>query len=485
MKSTSSPTTGNTLAWVLMAYVAVLPLAQTIALRHVIMAVALMLVVKCCANVYQQDSLRALRSIPFAWLPFFAWWGYLCVFPLLSESPEVAWGSFLGDWLMSIGAGVIGWVAAISSVSSGPGIVALVVACMAPVLIHWALILLSWTGLLGPSVPLVMSWSQVWDALQTQLSSGVGAWIGNGTFRWQFHGFDPDHGNLGLAATQSIALLCPMLITAWHQRNRSQFMWVFVPLILCFGSVVLAMSRGAQIFSLLIFVAAFVLQFFRRAQRISPRLPGLWGVVLVLSLGLVGLALAKDARWAILGDKVQAAQMVEDPVRFFCDGLTPELEERVRSHFKHADPAYVDSVVSGMGGDGGRFLAAKAGLVFVAAHPFGVDGSRHVFKNLIKDACGGPPKLEFAHTHNGWLDLLLSLGWFGAVLYFSALIVMMCWAFKRFQQNPTCLWAQALLLTLVFWLFRGLVDSVYREHALLMQAAMIMYLAARSRCTKA
>jgi hypothetical protein len=73
----------------------------------------------------------------------------------------------------------------------------------------------------------------------------------------------------------------------------------------------------------------------------------------------------------------------------------------------------------------------------------------------------------------------------GAGLYLTVFLVMMAWGFRRFRQNPSNPWAQALLLTLVFWLFRGLVDSVYREHALMMQTALITYLAGRTWLTKA
>ncbi len=484
MTTVQSIWAGKLLAWIFMAYLAVLPLAETIALRHLLMAVALLLAVFIAFVSFSHESIDSCRILVIEWQPLWAWWVYLCAFPLISEIPDVAWHSFRVDWLMSIGAGFIGLVCASRTNFQGPSVFTLGLACMVPVFVHWVLILFGWSGLLGPSVPLVMTWPKIWDALQTQWNSGWSVWAGHGAFRWPFHGFDPDHGNLGLAATQSVALLLPLFLTAWFQRDRYHAMLTFAGLVLCLGSVVIAMSRGALIFCTLVILSGLALQFLRQERHFSFRAAGFYGVVLSMIIGLGGLVIAKDPRWMLLNDKIQAALMVEDPVGYFCDGPSPELEQRVRSSLNGAKPEHVEAVLSGMNGDGGRLLAARAGLYFVAEHPWGVDGSRHVFKNLMQHACNGVPKVEFAHTHNGWIDLLLALGWMGAGLYFSALLGMMYWGVKRLLQNPSNLWAQALLLTLVFWLFRGLVDSIYREHALLMQTALITYLAGRTWLTK-
>jgi hypothetical protein len=472
------------LTWTFMAYLGVLPMAGTIALRHLLMAMALLLAVFVAFVSFRHESLLSSRDLAIAWLPLLAWWSYLCVFPLISESPVVAWHSFRVDWLMSIGAGIIGLICSNRATLQGPSIFALGVACMVPVFVHWTLILFHWSGLLGPAAPLVMTWPDIWNALQTQWNAGWSVWVGHGSFLSPFRGFDPNHGNLGLAATQSVALLLPLVLTAWFQRNRYQAVLAFAGLALCLGSVVIAMSRGALIFCSLVVLSGLALQLLRNDWHFSVRITGFHGVVLAMIVGLGGLAIAKDPRWMLLNDKIQAAWMVEDPVGYFCNGPTLELEQRVRSSLYGTSPEHVDAVLAGLSGDGGRLLAARAGLDLVAEHPWGLDGSRHVFKHLIQEACDGVPKIEFAHSHNGWIDLLLALGWMGAGLYLTVFLAMMTWGFRRFRQNPSNPWAQALLLTLVFWLFRGLVDSVYREHPLMMQTALITYLAGRTWLTK-
>ena len=485
MRTEQSILASKLLTWTFMAYLGVLPLAGTIAVRHLLIVIALLLTVFVAIVSFRHQSLVACRDLAIAWLPLWAWWSYLCVFPLISESPSVAWHSFRIDWLMSIGVGIIGWICASRSTFQRPSIFALGLACMPAVFVHWTLILLILAGLLGPATPLVTTWSETWGALQTQWNAGWSVWVGHGSFRWPFHGFDPDHGNLGLAATQSVALLLPLFLTAWFQRNRLHAVLAFAGLALCLGSVVIAMSRGALIFCTLVVLSGLALQLLRKDWHSSVRVSGFYSVVLAMILGLGGLAIAKDPRWMLLNDKIQAAWMVEDPVGYFCDGPTPELEQRVRSSLDGARPEHVEAVLAGLSGDGGRLLAARAGLDLVAENPWGVDGSRHVFKHLIEKACDGVPKVEFAHSHNGWIDLLLALGWMGAGLYLSVFLGMMAWGFRCFRQNPSNLWAQALLLTLVFWLFRGLVDTVYREHALLMQTALITYLGGRTWLTKA
>ena len=473
------------LVWTFMAYLGVLPMAGTIALRHLLMVVALLLAVFVAFVSFRHKSLVACRNLAIPWLPLGAWWSYLCIFPLISESPDVAWHSFRVDWLMSIGAGILGLICASIATLQGPSIFALGVACMVPVFVHWTLILFHWSGLLGPSAPLVMTWPEIWDALQTQWNAGWNVGIGHGNFLSPFRGFDPNHGNQGLAATQSVALLLPLILTGWFQRNRHHAVLAFAGLAVCFGSVVIAMSRGALIFCSLVVLSGLALQLLRSDWHFSVRISGFYGVVLAMILGLGGLAIAKDSRWMLMNDKIQAAWMVEDPVAYFCNGPTPELVQHVRSSLDGARAEHVEAVLVGLSDDGGRLLAARSGLDLVAEHPWGLDGSRHVFKHLIQEACNGVPKIEFAHSHNGWIDLLLALGWMGAGLYLTVFLAMMVWGFRRFLQNPSNPWAQALLLTLVFWLFRGLVDSVYREHALMMQTALITYLAGRTWLTKA
>lgn len=95
-----------------------------------------------------------------------------------------------------------------------------------------------------------------------------------------------------------------------------------------------------------------------------------------------------------------------------------------------------------------------------------------------------------AHTHNGWVDTALALGWLGALLYLWLLGFLCVKGYKAIRHGgPDLEWPYALFALSIFWMIRGLFDSVFRDHMLEMQGFVLFYafmaiLMARSRLTK-
>lgn len=472
----------------MLGYLAVLPIAETIALRHLLMA--LLLVLLLIAGVQKRGQFTLL-DVSWSWrhfAPLALWCGWLLVYPLSATEPDVAWKSLQSEWLMAIAAWTLGISGALWLREKGPGLMALGHASMVLVAIHLGLTLLAWSGLLGSSPPSVMTWQEIGHALQARLLQDE-AWHWQ-HFRWGFQGFDPMHGNLGYTATQAVALMLAVLMSAWRAGQIRSAVYAGLAVALCFFSVVVAMSRGAVLYSVIVLILGAVVyrlrlisnaegtaQVRQAGGRTFLLVPRVWvGLLLVVLLGTAWLSLQKDARWGQMYDKVAASWMVDRPIEFLCEGVSPALESRVRQRFSDLPPQRIDAVLDGLRGDGGRVLVMRAGLTLVAQHPWGLDGSRHSFKKLIWQACGHPPALDFAHSHQGWIDLLLALGWAGGALYFALLAYLAAYGWKNMLSQSAQPWALALLLLVTFWLLRGFTDAVYREHTLLMQGLVLGYL---------
>jgi Ca2+/Na+ antiporter len=278
-------------------------------------------------------------------------------------------------------------------------------------------------------------------------------------------------------------------LLGWRRQKPSWIWGAAFGIVLCFMSIVVASSRGAVLFSLTVLLMAFAVFFFRLrrvvpsgAEQANPRFSNYKIVLLFLLLAValvLGLSIKKDARWHAMADNVRAAFMVEDPVDFLCNGVSPNVTEKIQARFAARDPQYVQQLIQGFGADGGRILLMRAGFELVLQQPLGLDGSRHSYKKLIEERCGHPPVMEFAHAHQGWIDTALALGWGGGLLLACLMLYFVLAGWSGVAHEAGWPWAFALLLLASFWLLRGFADSVYREHYLQMQALLLSYLFGR------
>ena len=471
---------------VFLAYVAILPIAETIALRNVLLLVAV--IVLGYFSLFRRETMAL--SLGFLtdrrFIPLWIWALFLMLFPLWAQEPSVAWRNLTGQWGQAILAWFLGMGVAMVCGTRGPGVGLLALASGVILLIHLSLTTLVWLGALGSAVPSDLPVSAMLERLRSTWLEQGEYWIVQ-PFPWWFRGFDPMHGNLGYSSSQAIGLLSAFIFVGWLDGRKWITVWGCVAVALCLFSVVVAHSRGALLFDLALLVLGgwIAMQMARQGTAfykkkkflISPA----WIVSAVVGtlVILLTVSIKSDARWSPLLGQARVAWMVPDPVDFLCKGTTDELRGSLKSQLSELSPAYADSLIEGLEHDGVRVILMRAGWRLVLEQPGGLDGSRHSFKKLLASRCGQEPIVPFAHSHNGWFDTALALGWGGAILLCCLFVYLAVLSWRKIHQTDAQSWALALLLLSLFWLSRGVLDSVYREHYLQMQGAVLGYLLVR------
>jgi hypothetical protein len=405
-------------------YVAILPMANTIALRNLLLLLLLLSLI--------MPLLKLWHAFKCPW-PVLLWGLYLCLFPLISDSSEVAVASLFGQWgrgllAMLAGAGV----ATILCKENKGSIFYLGLASAIPILIHLALF--SWKAWVTMSIP------------------------------WGYWGRETHHADLGYAAGQSVILLSAAMVTG----NRR--LWAGVLIVACLMSTVFAHSRAGLVFcligGLLVFSAAYLAG---ASQRRMHFLAVLTAVMLAGAAVLV-LAVKEDVRWRNMTSQLLAG-LEGDAIQIQCEG-TSSIESKIISQYGSGEQA--QGVIAGVrNGDGARMVLLRAGFELVLKHPWGSDGSRHAFKKMLREECASPA-ISMAHTHNGWLDTLLALGWGGAALYMAVLGYFFLQGFLHLRSEQVVnAWAFVLVGLSAFWILRGFTDSVFRDHMLEMQVFLL------------
>jgi len=363
----------------------------------------------------------------------------------------------------------------------------LAIASTLPVVIHLLLTLLAWLGAFGANVPANISVGEIWNSLIQIFdpsSHGSHVWL---NFPWGFRGYDPMHGNLGYAACQAIVLFLVCADVAW-QKDQQVKLWAAVAgIAFCFLSVLIASSRGAVFFGLIMSIVAIAVIFSRNKRTQTARGKYLIEKYLfrmifsaTVSVGLVTLFAVKvinsDSRWKDMVDKISVGFYIENPVDFLCNGLSSDDRKKIQYKYRNESSQYTDELISNLNSDGGRVILMRAGFTLVVENLRGIDGSRSTYERLIEKKCGHPPVMHFAHTHQAWMDVTLALGLVGAMILAWVFIFFMLDGWRGAIGPSFNAWAFALFLMSFFWFLRGFMDSIYREHYLQMQAVIISYL---------
>jgi len=445
--------------WVFLAYIAILPFSHTTVLRNLLL---MFLIVNIAAYIFFEK--KSLKSYIF-YVPvgLRIWIIFLLIFPFFSEDVRVAWQNILGH----LGQGAIAWLIGLFSFlilkQFSPNIFTLGVASFSLLAFYF--------------IQLIFSWMDV------------------GSFPWGFRGYDPDHGNLGAAAAQCIVLFMVSLMERGHFSKRLRIIGSLILIALSFLSLIIASSRGSLIFSFLILIisVAFIIWRFLRFQsskiiidfKAKKYFP--FAIVIVICflgwmlLFSLGKIVNKDDRWLLASYKVQTAMQIKNPTNVVCYGLTDIEQSTLEQQIPLADPRKKEEVMKGLRDDGGRWLNLLTGLELVVENPMGLDGSRQAFAKLLARKCNQPPLNGLDHAHSGWVNLTLSLGWVGLLL-FIGLLARCAWRGYVSSKNlKVQAWALALCLLAIFWLMRGLVDAVYQDHYLQMQGVLLGYLWERIR----
>ncbi|MFZ5568625.1 MAG: O-antigen ligase family protein [Pseudomonadota bacterium] len=412
-------------------YLAVLPMSGTIALRNVTL-VGLLLVLTWCLYT----SRLSLRP---GWL-FLLWAAYLLLFPVISSDPAVAWQNLGGQWarsLLAISAGA--GLAFLLNRSSWGTVLHLGIVSAVPLLVHLALV--------------------IWKIYET------------GGIPWGYWGREKHHADLGYAAGQATILLAVAAVS-----GAGRWRPAIITLIICaLLSTVVAYSRAGLVFAIFGGVLVCLLALLKVSGHQRRRILGITLTLLVVALILGFLALKKDSRWQTTTDKLRWGLLAGQALEVACHGQA-SIESVVIEQL--GSGAYANQIIDSVvrDGDGARVVALRVGLQLSLHHPWGSDGSREAFRKLLLGYCPDPV-LQIAHAHNGWVDTLLAIGWGGALLYLLLMLAFLRCGLVGIRENSSVQlpWALVLSALALFWILRGLADSVYRDHMLEMQGFMLAY----------
>lgn len=440
METSENRLTGWTWITVLCAaiYLAILPMADTIAMRGVAMAGLVALII-----LRLRTEAQGWREcfVPGWVIPAAMWVTYLLLFPLFAEQAADAWRSLGQIWYRGILALAVGaGLALVLRRQSRFGTV-----------FQWGLV---------TTVPLVIHLALVgWKVVETS------------SIPWNYWGRETHHADLGYAAGQAVVLLAVALV-AVHTVKRSLALGLIGASIL---SVIVAQSRAGIGFALLGLLLVFVVYWLSSGARRR------WGQLAILvavlaAIATVALFAARfDPRWMRMTDRLTAG-FYGDSLQIECEG-TAQVEQELIKKFGSGERAQ-DLVMSVQGSDGARMVLMRAGLRLAVMHPWGLDGSRQAFQKRLKEYCSNPASSQIAHTHNGWLDTVLALGWIGAGLYLLVLGNFLRLGIAGLRAGGEGVeWAYVLVVLSIFWILRGFTDSVFRDHQLEMQGFVLAYAA--------
>jgi hypothetical protein len=466
--------------YLFLGYLAVLPVAGTVALRNLVLAIlVIQSLLFCIVAGKTGNGPVGVKKVP-AWLVL--WAAFLVLAPLITQDRGVAWRELGGQWLGSLLAWFVAFVVVWRISPTDSDFLSIALASAIYPFFYLALFLWAWVGGFGyPAYIEDISWGELLGLLAHNIGKVT---VPNlASFPWGFRGFDPIHANLGAAAAQAFVALAAWGLARWQKGLSIKS----VGLALLLGGVslgpVLANSRASvlcigALIPLALVIAGRLLWRKRppddqaKVRRLVPI--GIAAASLVCALGFLAYqSYEKDPRWRTLYYKATMGFWVPDAMEAVCNGIGQDLESAIRSRLAGMTSDDADEIVQGMGGDGGRVLVMRAGLALVLEHPMGMDGSRHSYKRLIRERCGKVPVIDFAHPHQGWIDLALALGWAGMLLYFGMFLYLLRVASVDLSKRDWTGWGFGLLMLCFFWVLRGFFDSVYREHYLQMQAAMI------------
>nr|WP_315463936.1 hypothetical protein [uncultured Rhodoferax sp.] len=476
----------------LLGFLSVLSVSGTIALRNILHLVLLILLSGYVIWKLrtERSSLVALaKAVP---VPVVLWCGYLLLFPAWAPDGDGAIANLFGKgmWGESILTWTLAWGSVLILGVGRLGLWPLALVSAVPVFIHLTLLLLAWGGVLQPGFYEDPSLQQVLASLSAVAHDSSLIHEAFATFPLGFRGIEPMHGNLGYPASQAMCLGLAIAFSAWRTGEHKVLIQAASLIAACFCSVVIAQSRAATYFGLMLVAGAFAIHWYsvRLSKASSSRnnVHGLtfktWPQRSVMALGLILCLMlfwkvfTSNQAWYSMGDKISIGMVLENPRGILCNGLSKAHEDAIRHRYADRSPEYISALIAGVDGDGGRVLLARAGAELALQYPEGLNGGRDAYQIRMQQSCGHIPKMDFSHAHNAWVNMTLAVGFIGAILYASVFIAFARRArcFLTLNEAQTC--GMALMLLSMFWIFRGMVDAVYQEHYLQMQAFFMLFI---------
>jgi len=396
----------------------VLPVPGTIALRHALLAVFLLLI----AFLSREQLPSAARSVsgPLLALGGLSAWLLIQAFFV---SPETAWAwrEIKSQWLPAMLA-FIGGVVLACGVSD------------------WRkLLTFSMLALLAQAV--------------FALIAGLPEFLANGAFppsatRWTAGKLEISYANNLLLAFLAVDLV----FRALYRRAVS-----YLPLVVLLAGIALVIisnlafgARNGVVGSVLMLASLAVVVFWRERHCFCSRRVAAGLAVCIALVGVLGwISYRSDVRWQKLAETAAVGWDI-DGSKAWLDRTKHEYP--VLNNGESIDPsAYV------------RIAWIHAGLRMVIEHPLGVGYGRNAFGHALRKHEDTP----LGHAHSGIIDLTVATGWPGLLLWlaFIGLSLRHGWRRYRDQSDP-----RGLILFFVTAGFFGrmLLDSINRDHMLVM-----------------
>lgn len=468
----------------LLLFLSVLSISDTIALRNLLHVAMLGISVWLVLTSWDSSFPALKKTLARVPMQLYWWIGFLMLFPLWSGNSSVAWEGFIRQW----GVDILTWALALCAVvvfRERLSLWVLAVVSAFPVFLHLALTGLAWCGLLTQEFKVDPSLGALWGVVQGIYDDPEYLlqfkW---GGFPWGFRGVEPMHGNIGYSACQAIVLATASGFGAWQSRNSRGVFWSLGLIGLCLFSVVVAASRGAAYYGVLMLLLGFAAYLLvartKRTVESSQRKRRSLGVALVSITLILVLAVASklrhEERWYSMWDSAAIGWTISDPTRVLCEGPTDAQLQEIKSKYSDRDPVYLAGLITPLSGDIGRVLMMRAGLNLVLEHPLGGDGTRQTYEKLMHAKCAHIPTFNFAHAHQAWVNLSLSFGIAGGVLYALVLYAFGAYGWRLLSADFYSPHGMALLLLAIFWGLRGLSDAVFQDHYMQMQAFYLLYI---------
>jgi hypothetical protein len=299
-----------------------------------------------------------------------------------------------------------------------------------------------------------------------------------GAIPWSYWGISEIHGDLAYASLQASILLTVYFLAI--AKTRFQYVLTSLLLIACIASPLIAQSRGGVIFAVgSIFFTLICYLFFKPSKTPLRRQTILLSTVVLICLGFAikgGVSFNTDRWGGIMSRAIAGLQ--GDAILVFCNGI-----EILRNDYKSKGIPITPQIESQFSviqdGDGARVMVARSGLLLMAEHPMGINGSKVAYQIAINQFCGKAPVIFISHAHNGWIDTALAIGIPGALLLLFVIINYGVQGFRLSKgSEPLNVIGLALFISAFIWSLRALLDSTLRDQMLEMQAFIFPFLLA-------
>lgn len=273
-----------------------------------------------------------------------------------------------------------------------------------------------------------------------------------GKFAPNQFGIGGQKGITGYQITLLLPILMADLLSRMAKGNRllPVPVWIIVAVfVLVLFNLIAASSRnGLLILLLAIFLGAVVMLPEIRKSYSAKKIisVGLAALVFVSAIALVSYK--TDSRWQTFVETLPIAWDIDRDLRWL-DGdglilpLTPSGQQVDTSEYY-------------------RIAWVREGWRMLMANPWGTEISRDTFYNLVLEKYG---RAGMAHSHNSWIDLGLQVGIPGLLLWGCTLWLLAKFGWRAWRMHKEPL-GMALVLMVIMFAIHGLIDSIFRDHAI-------------------